>query len=269
MKKLIIIDGHNFLWRAYSVPFKFHSAKGTPLHVVTTYLKLIRRSFLSIKGFSKSDSVVVVFDTDTINDNFELSKDYKTNRRIFSGCEESPYAHIPYIQKALDVLNIKYLEIPNVEADDVIASVVKGFCKKSPKNKAYIVSSDTDFYQLLDNQVFVLKLKNGDNYDIIKAKHIRDSLGIKPGQYVDYKSLIGDPTDNIKGINGIGKVTARKIICREINFDIEKYKEILDLNKKLITLNCNCKKQWDFRNFFYNEKVLNISNKDIFKYCGF
>ncbi len=269
MKKLIIIDGHNFLWRAYSVPFKFFSKKGTPLHTTTIYLKLVRRAVSSVKDFSKKDSVVVVFDTDTTNDNFELSENYKANRKEFAKGEDNPYAHIPHIQKALDFLNIKYLEIPNIEADDTIASISKSFCKKSPTNKAYIVSSDTDFYQLLNKQTFILKLKQGDDCEIIKSKCIKEKLGVTPKQYIDFKCLTGDAADNIKGISGVGKITAKKIICKEIDFDFDKHKEVLDLNKKLITLNCDCKKQWRFGDFFCKSELLDIPNPKIFEKCGF
>ncbi len=143
------------------------------------YLKLLRRT-ISCIGFSKNDSIVVVFDTETSNDNFELSKDYKQNRKTFAKDEDCPYVHIPYVQKILDFLNIKYLAIPNVEADDVIASISREFLKKSEKNKVYIVSSDTDFYQLLDKKTFILKLKQGDDYEIINSKYVKENLGITP-----------------------------------------------------------------------------------------
>ena len=268
MKKLIIIDGHNFLWRAYSVPFNFFSKKGTPLHVTTMYLKLVRRAFSSIKGFSKKDSVVIVFDTDTTNDNFELSDEYKANRKKVSE-KDNPYQHIPYVQKALNFLNIKFLEIANIEADDIIASIAKSFCKKHSSNKAYIVSADTDFYQLLGRQIYILKLKSGDEYELLGPKYVKNKLGITPKQYVYFKSLTGDSADNIRGVSGVGKITAKKIVRKEIEFDTKKHKETIDLNKKLITLNSDCKKQWDFRNFSYKPKLLEVSNNDIFKCCKF
>ena len=269
MKKLIIIDGHNFLWRAYSIPFKFFSKKGAPLHVTTMYLKLIRRTISSVKGFSKKDSIVVVFDTNTSNDNFKLSKDYKANRMVFAKGVDSPYFHIPYIQKALNSLNITYLAIPNIEADDIMASVSKDFCKKSLTHKTYIVSSDSDFYQLLDRQTSILKLGIGDEYTIIRPKHIKEELGITPKQYVDFKSLTGDQAANIKGISGVGKVTARKIIRKEIDFDTTEHEDMLSLNKKLITLNCSCKKQWNSKDFLYKSKIVGLSNKEIFEDCRF
>lgn len=269
MKRLIVIDGHYFLWRAYSVPFKFYSENNTPLHVTTMYLKLIKRAVQSIKNFSKSDSIVIVFDTDTANDNFELLKDYKANRKDFSKEDDSPYHHLEYVKKALDFLDIKFLEIPNIEADDIIASISRSYCKKISTNKTYIFSSDTDFYQLLDKQTFIVKLKKGDDCEIINSKYVKDKFGIKPNQYVQLKSLIGDSADNIKGIRGVGPITARKIVCKEIDFDIGKHKEVLDLNKKLITLNCNCKKQWSFVDFLYKKNIMNVSNNEIFKHCNF
>ncbi len=266
MKKLIVIDGHNFLWRAYSVPFKFYSKKDTPLHVISTYLRLVRRAILSVNNI---DAAVVVFDTDTKNDNSELLKDYKANRRSFSKDEDSPYVHLPYIKKALKLLNIEFLEIPNIEADDIIASIARNFCKKNPKNQAYIVSSDTDFYQLLNTQIRIVKLKKGDNCEIIRFKDVKDKLGINPRQYVKFKSLTGDSADNIKGIYGVGPITAKKIICKDINFNAKEYQEMLDLNQKLIKLNCNCKKQWKFRDFSYKEYIMDVSNKEIFSCCNF
>lgn len=269
MKKLIIIDGHYFLWRSFSVPFRFFSKTGVPLHTSTMFLKLVRRSVESIKGFSPSDLIVVVFDTDTSNGNFELSQTYKSNRNKFSEGEDSPYLHLPHIRKALDFLNIKYLELPNIEADDVVACIANDFCKKSVKNQSFIVSSDSDFYQILNKQTSILKLGNGKSFEIITPSYVKNKLGVSPEQYVAFKSLTGDSADNIKGIQGIGKITAKKIVNQEIDFDFTKHSEILSLNNKLITLNVKCKKQWDFRKYRFNSKILEISNKDIFERCGF
>jgi 5'-3' exonuclease len=106
-KRLIVIDGHNFLWRSYAVPFRFSSARGTPLHVITTFLKLIRRSVAVLPGLNQSDHLIIVFDSDNGNENFSLSKDYKSNRKLhFSDTEDSPYQHLPHIKKALDYLKM-------------------------------------------------------------------------------------------------------------------------------------------------------------------
>ncbi|MFH1189012.1 MAG: 5'-3' exonuclease H3TH domain-containing protein [bacterium] len=269
MKRLIVIDGHNFLWRAYSVPFKFYSQRKTPLHVVSTYLSLVRRALTSLESSTQTDSVVIVFDTNTSNSNKELSEDYKANRKRFAEDEDSPYAHLSYVRTVLEDLSIGFLEIPNIEADDIIASVSKGFCKRDSTNKAFIVSTDSDFYQLLDGQIFIVKLKACQDHEIVDHHYVKNKLGVSPDQYVEFKSLVGDTADNIKGVAGVGPVTARKIIHNTIEFDMKPHTETMTLNRKLITLDCGCKKQWRFKDFAYNDDVMNISNKEIFKRCNF
>lgn len=266
-QNLVIIDGHNFLWRAYSVPFKFISPKGTPLHVVTTYLKLLRRAIASVQGFSGEDLLVVVFDTDTLSANHELSADYKANRKIFSVEEESPFKHLPHVKKALSLLEIPYLEIENVEADDVIATL----SKKCTTNGglSYIVSADTDFYQLLCPQVSIVKLKPQDEVEIIDENYLHQKLGISPSEYVYYKSLIGDTADNIKGVPGIGPITARKIIQKTKAFDEEMYGELLDLNRRLITLNQDIVLEQELGTFIYKDHIIRLTNKEIFEKCEF
>jgi len=269
VKRLIVIDGHNFLWRAYSVPFKFYSKNDTPLHVISTYLSLVRRSIASINDLSRKDSLVIVFDTDTPNGNTELSAAYKANRRKFAADEDSPYAHLPYVKKALSFLRIGYLDIPHIEADDVIASVSRDFCARHVMNKAYIFSTDSDFYQLLDPQTFIVRLKNGQAFEVIDRCYVQKKLGVAPEQYIEYKCLVGDTADNIKGVRGVGPATARKIVCGKIKFDTDAHRDVLELNKKLITLNCGCKKAWRLTDLSYRDDIMNSTNRDIFEDCGF
>lgn len=249
------------------MPFKFYSKNNTPLHVVSTYLSLLRRSIGSMGDLSKSDSVVVVFDTDTSNGNKELLPAYKANRKKFTEDEDSPYAHLPHIKKVLRFLKVGYLDIPHFEADDIIASVSRDFCKKSTSHRAYIFSTDSDFYQLLDDQISIVRLKNGKEHEVIDRLYIKKKLGVTPEQYVDFKALVGDTADNIKGVRGIGPVTARKIVCGKIGFDSEKHRDILELNTKLITLNCTCKKQWRLKELSYRERIMAIPNREIFEQC--
>jgi len=233
------------------------------------YLKLLRRTIGSIKNASARDGIIVVFDANTTNSNFKLSKDYKANRRSFSDDEDSPYLHIQYVKQVLDFLNIKHLEVADVEADDVIASISKDFCLKDTKNRVAIVSADTDFYQLLNKQISVLNLRKGTEFNYISHKCVKEELGVYPNQYVTYKSLVGDSADNIKGVKGVGKITAKRIINREIGFDYLEHKDTLELNTKLITLNPNCKRYWDFRKCRLNFQILRFSNNHIFDRCGF
>lgn len=267
-QNLLVIDGHNFLWRAFSVPFNFSSKKGTPLHVVSSYLKLVRRTVQVMDDLGKVDSVVVVFDSDTGNSNFDLSPEYKANRKRDSSFDEdSPFRHLPYIKQALTVLGIPYLEIPNIEADDVIASLVTNFNRQDKGNRSFILSSDTDFYQLLNAQTKMVKLKPKEEYELIDEGYVRNKLGISCLDYVYFKSLVGDKADNIKGIKGIGPVSAQKIIHGKMGFNPDEFQDLLELNRKLIGLNFNLEISCNLTPI--NLDNLKLPNKDLFQLCDF
>ncbi|MDR3707319.1 MAG: hypothetical protein P4L33_03385 [Capsulimonadaceae bacterium] len=205
-----IIDGHNFLWRSYSVPFSFASVKGTPLHVVATFLELVRRSVAAIPHLGWQDRLVVVFDGEGPSRNFQLSADYKANRRLgFADGEDSPFRHLPLIKSALEQLGIGYVELAGVEGDDVVASLSKRFQTRHPGGACYVFSSDTDFYQLVDDRTFIVNLRAKDCVDFVDTSFIREKFGIAPADYVFFKSLTGDATDNIRGVPGVGPKKAR------------------------------------------------------------
>lgn len=244
-KKLLIIDGHNFLFRSYSVPFEFYSKNGTPLHVATTFLSIIRK-ILNSDTFT---DVVVVFDSEQRTTNHEISEDYKTNRVYEYEEGKSPFIHLPIIKESLNFLKIKTYEIKGIEADDVIASIAIKYINENEKSKVMIASNDSDFYQLLSTKISLIHQNR-----IFTKKDLLLKFNIKPNQYVYFKSLTGDTADNIKGVPGIGKIRASKLINKEIKFDLSKYKELLKINKKLITLNTELK-------VFKNQNVLKLNNK--------
>lgn len=268
MSKLLLIDGHNILFKAYAVPFRFESKKGTPLHVVTTYLSQIRRAIKHVEP----DLVGVVFDSDAPTDNSELSEDYKANREDFTEHEDSPYKHLPHIQKALDALGVAWIEMPGHEADDIIASVSTDHIDQGDNNTAIILSRDSDFWQLLKHsQISCLHLLSKGRVQVYDRRWFIDEHGFEPEQYVYYKSLVGDTADNIRGIAGIGKVRAKEVIAgtRSLS-DSPDIMEIIQLNKLLITLNTevNCQ---DFISKLdsYNSNNLGLKNSEIFELCEF
>lgn len=100
---LLVIDGHNLLFKSYAVPFSFKSAKGTPLHVVSTYLKYLRTL---VQTYTPKE-LVIVFDTETVTENRTLSEEYKANRKYdYIEDEDSPFIHLLIIQKVLDFCQI-------------------------------------------------------------------------------------------------------------------------------------------------------------------
>lgn len=162
--------------------------------------------------------------------------------------EENPFSELPMIKHALEFLGIFYLEVQEEEADDYIASLVY---QRKNKYQFIIVSTDTDFFQLIDKntRVFVPRGKQSILYG---EEEFVSKYGIVPKQYVLFKSLTGDKADCILGVQGIGKITAAKIarysslenycLSSENNTLIQKLKENrkrIQLNQKLIALNKN------------------------------
>jgi DNA polymerase I len=220
-------------------------------------------------GLGDTDSLVVVFDTNTGNSNKDLSPAYKANRPKFEPDEESPFKHLPQIQTALEALGIAYLEIPNIEADDIVATLARSYSAAHQENEVFIASADSDFYQLLDEQVSILKLKPLDQYEVMTPKHVSVKLGVEPHEYVFFKSLIGDTADNIAGIKGVGPVTAKKIVKGLIPFDHDAHADMLELNQKLITLNTKAEFPHDPETFTFRDSILRYGNQEIFDMCDF
>ena len=267
-KNLIVIDGHNLLFKAYGVPFKFYSKQGTPLHVVTTYLSLIRRALKAIEPNECSD-IVIVFDSYHKTSNHKLLDTYKAHRRDYTQDEDSPFHHLPYVEKIVKFLKIKSYRKKGVEADDIIASLAKGYRRAYRGSHVYIVSGDSDFYQLLTKDISQIILENKSAFSLLTPEAVTRKLGISPKQYVYFKSLTGDKSDNISGVPGIGKVRAAKIIRKELEVDLRAHADILKRNKQLITLNtkmANCK---NWNTLSLHSERLTLINAEIFSKLKF
>ncbi len=250
----IIVDGHNLLFKSFAVPFKFTSSKGTPLHVVSTYLKYLR---LLSTNYSP-DEFFVVFDTETSNTNKELSSTYKANRVNNYPDQESPFIHLPIIKRVLEFCNIATIDAINYEADDVIATLTE-----RANTQTYICSTDTDFFQLLSQRVSILKFKPRMIIEEITPEKLSTNLGISPQDYVFFKSLTGDTADNIKGIPGVGKVRAKSILEGKLSINLDEYRDLIELNKQLITLDRNVPlPEAAFQSTFSDTK-LHLSNREI------
>lgn len=237
MKNLILIDGHYFLFRAFGAPFKFHSKGGTPLHVLTVYLNMLRRAVRAVPG--EDVGMIVAFDSPVASSNHLLLETYKANRNYdYSDQDDNPFEHMPLVKKTLEYLNIPWLEMPGHEADDIIASILTKHVQ-TEGNKGFICSADSDFFQLLSDEIKVIRLAKGMVEILLDPEWLKVELNITPEQYVEFKSMVGDTADNIKGVKGIGRKSAAAILNqeKERTFTAEEL-DILELNRKLVKLNC-------------------------------
>ncbi len=176
---------------------------------VGALLKIIRKT--------SPTHIAVLFDGECHNERKDLDSDYKANRPDWSDVseKESPFSQLPDIYRALEYLKIPYAETNTCETDDWISSYVK---KYSSEAEIIISSFDSDFFQLIADNVSILRYR-GDNSIVCNRDYIKEKLGISPEQYADFKSLTGDAADNIKGADKVGLKTAAELINEYRNLE--------------------------------------------------
>lgn len=264
-QNLLLIDGHNFLFKAFGVPFKYSSPKGTPLHVTTAFLSLVRRSVAALAPFGGCHFVTIVFDAQGPTANHALSADYKANR-TYEYEDDSPFDHLPTINRALEYLRLPVIERPGTEADDIVATLATKFTAQGTRHHAFIASHDSDFYQLISPRIRQINLLPHGEHLVLNTKSVKTKTGVHPHQYVLYKSLMGDSCDNICGIAGVGPIRAARIVNKKMRIDLTPHQEMLELNQKLITLNraVKLRPKW----IRLNEKHLATRSSEVFRALG-
>lgn len=246
MNNLILIDGNAIMHRAYHALPPLSSSDGTPTNVIYGFISMLYRV---VHDFSPSH-LTIVFDTPTPTFRHNLFKDYQIQRPKI---DDNFIVQIPLLKEALDFAGIYHLEKDGYEADDVIGTICKIFSLNQDFN-IIIVSGDKDIFQLINSQVYVATPIFGlTNIKIYDQKAVEEKIGVTPQNIVDYKALVGDPSDNYPGAKGIGPVTASKLIKQFGNIDniykninripskkvkeiLEKEKENVYLSKKLATI---------------------------------
>ena len=207
MKKLLIIDGHNLLFQMFfGMPARIVNKQGKAIQGVLGFVGALNK----IIKLTEPTHIVVVFDGEHENDRAEILPEYKANRIDYSEISdnENPFSQLGFIYDALDFMGIKHFEADTLEADDVIA----GYAITYKKEMQIVISSfDSDFFQLVDENVSVLRYR-GDKTVICGAEYIQERFGISPNHYADFKSLTGDNSDNIKGAEKVGVKTAAALI---------------------------------------------------------
>lgn len=202
MKKLFILDAVNFLFRSYYAIGSMTNPQGMSTNALYGFI----RSILKIIADFSPDYLIAVFDgADNKKSRTELYKDYKSHRKSM------PEDLIPQWALAVEfckLAGIPLLAIPGVEADDVIGSIVRW--AEPLAIESYICTSDKDLCQLVSPQTFLIHAHK-DNLLVNESK-VKDLFGVSPLQIPDYLALIGDASDNIPGIEGIGPKTAATLL---------------------------------------------------------
>ena len=207
MKRLLIVDGMNLHFQMFfGMPRKIYNEKGIGIWGVIGFVGALNK----LINLTEPTHIAIIFDGEGHNPRCDILEEYKANRPDYSemGEEENPFVQLPLVYEAIKAMGIPFTEVHGCECDDVIATYAKRF---SGGFQVVISSFDSDYFQLISDNVRVLRYR-GLSSVICDREYVRNRYGIEPEYYADWKSLVGDTADNIKGIPGVGPKTATKLI---------------------------------------------------------
>ena len=273
MKKFLIVDGNSLANRAfYAMPY-LSNIKAQPSGAIFGFANILIKLIVE----QKPDYIAVAFDHSRQTFRTEIYKDYKGTRK------ETPLdlsKQFPFIKEMLNIMGIKTFEIDGIEADDII-----GTLSKHSKNENILLSGDRDLLQLVDENTTVWLTKKGiTELDKMDEKAIHEKYGFAPSGIIELKALMGDASDNIPGVAGVGEKTALSLLNKYSSLDgvyenIEsitgklKEKLIFDkenayLSKKLATIKTDCNFEYNIEDctykFPFSQEV-----REFFEYWNF
>ena len=211
IKTFLIVDGHSLAHRGYhAVNARLTAPDGTPTSMIVSFMNMLYH----VQDELLPDCTVIVFDASSRTSGvhtfrYDLQEDYKANRKPL---DEDLRIQLPILQKLLECLGFRVIVREGVEADDVAASIAR--LAQSQGYESVVLTSDKDLFQILSPCIKMIRpIKNGvTRAEMYDARKFTEEFGFPPSSMSDYLALVGDRIDNIKGVDGIGKVGAAKIL---------------------------------------------------------
>lgn len=206
MKRLLLIDGNSLFHRAYHALPPLSDRTGQNANAVFGFSNMLIKAINEVKP----THIACAFDTAAPTFRHIEFEKYKAQR------PEPPadlYPQLPKVKAVLDAFGIKHFTKEGYEADDIIATLAMKFQIPNSKSQIIILSGDRDVLQLVNGDVKVqMPGWNLKEVTLYGAGEVKEKYGLEPHQMVDYKSLIGDPSDNVPGVSGIGPKTAATLL---------------------------------------------------------
>ena len=273
-KRLFLVDAYALIFRGYYAFIKNPriNSKGLDTSAIMGFMN----SLLDVIKREKPDHLAVCFDKGGSVERVELYQAYKANR---DATPEAIKIAVPYIEEILRAMHIPIMVKEGFEADDVIGTLSKQAEKEG--YKTYMVTPDKDFAQLVSENIFMYKPRFGGGYDIWGVEEVKQNFEVEnPLQVIDFLGMMGDASDNIPGLPGVGEKTAKKFIADfgsmenllanthqlkgKMKEKIEEAKELGMLSKKLATIMLDVPVQFNANDFTLDqpdlEKVTEIFN---------
>lgn len=206
-KQIFVIDGYGQIYRSYFAFFS-NPLKDKNGNNVSAVFGFFNNLMMLIHKYNPR-YLVVALDSKGKTFRHDLYPQYKANREK---TPEDLHAQIPVIVKMLDAMNIRHFERVGMEADDIIATIARNSSKMGLET--VMVTGDKDLMQLVNDSVFALRppRKGEHEYRLCKAPEVEEIFGIRPDQICDYLTILGDASDNVPGIDGIGEKGAVKLL---------------------------------------------------------
>ncbi len=209
--KFLIIDGSSLFFRAfYALPL-LKTKRGLYTNAIYGFVMMVENAIEKINP----THVAVCFDMKGKTFRSDIYKDYKGTRQKTPNELEQQW---PLVRDILKHMNIKILESPVYEADDIAGTLSKLASEKNFEN--FLLTGDKDYFQLVNENTKVLLTRKGiTEMDIVTVESLEKDYGIEPLEFIDLKALMGDQSDNIPGIYGIGEKTGLKLIKEYKNIE--------------------------------------------------
>ena len=208
MKKLLAIDGNSIINRAFYGVKPLTNKDGLYTHAVYGMINIITSQ---IQKYSP-DASVAAFDLKAPTFRHKMYDGYKANRK---GMPEELAVQLPYAKKTLDAMGVTVISSEGYEADDILGTLS---ALANDDLHVYILTGDRDSLQLINDNVSVLLASNGETKEFDRDVFF-EKYGIEPSEFVDAKALMGDSSDNIPGVSGVGEKTAMKLIAEYKTID--------------------------------------------------
>ena len=270
-KKIVLIDGHSILNRAfYGLP-DLTTAKGEHTNAVLGFINIM----FKILEEEKPDYLSVAFDTHHPTFRHEMFTDYKGTRK---GMPEELREQVPVMKEVLRAMRIPILEKPGYEADDILGTLATR--AEQEGDMVSLISGDRDLLQLASEKIKIRipkTKKTGTEIEDYLASDVMEVYHVTPKQFIDLKGLMGDASDNIPGVPGVGEKTAAKLIETyhsieniyehidemkpgKVTSSLKENKELAFLSKELATICVDCELE-----FKTEDAVLgNLYNEDVY-----
>lgn len=198
MKKLLLIDGSSYLYRAFHAMPDFRNKAGEPTGAIYGVINMLKRARHDIKP----DFVACIFDAKGKTFRDEIFPKYKANR---PSMPDDLRVQIEPLHECIEALGIPLMVIPDVEADDVIATLTRKGLEE--KLELVISTGDKDIAQLIKPNVTIINTMTGE---VLDKEGVKAKFGVYPDRMIDYQTLVGDTVDNVPGVDKVGPKTAVK-----------------------------------------------------------